>query len=63
MRVRATLLDSKAVVDAQVNAGKKTVVLLAAKDDLNERKVTEMMKRKGFQVTSFKVEQLGQVGG
>ena len=63
MRVRATLLEHSSVVDAQVDGRSKSVTLLARKDELDEKKVTYLMKRKGFKVTKFEAKQLGQIGG
>ena len=39
------------------------VTVLARKDELTEAKVTHLLKRKGFKVTKFNSEKVGQIGG
>ena len=54
-------MEFREIVDVQVNARTKTATVSVTRD-LSEKKVTIVLKKKGYKVTAFqKVD--GQVGG
>ena len=46
-------MDAKEIVDAQIDSRTKSVVVSALVDDLSEKKVKNLLIRKGFPVTAF----------
>ena len=46
-------MEERDIVDAQVNARKKKVVVSALAQELNEKKLTAKLERKKFEVTKI----------
>ena len=47
-------MEEKDIVDAQVNARKKMVVISTLGQELNEKKLTAKLERKKFEVTKIR---------